>query len=231
MTKKNALIKNITLTFKRRKSKKAEGLKNLTKETASHSKRHDKTHKAAEVAAKQVKKLKADVREIEKSLFQACRAEEKKRERQNDLKRKQKKEAMKEQKYKYYARKRKENDKKLKASMSKEEWDNLVRKREKIKDTFWHTQRDKSHEAVLGRRIRNKNDHFVNDVNSTDDEMIRIDNEIDIMNREDEERKDNDTALHQALEGYFPVVNETNIDMNDTDVLTDCVREVNCTIR
>ena len=59
------------------------------------------------------------------------------------MKRKEK-DAIKEQKAKYYARKRKENDMKLKASTSKEEWDNLVRKREKIKDTFWHTQGQKS---------------------------------------------------------------------------------------
>ena len=106
MTKKNALIKNITSTFNGLKRKKAEGLKNLTKETASHSKRHDKTHRAAEVAAKQVKKLKADVREIEKSHLKRVEQQKKKREAKR-LEEKKKKEAMKEQKYKYYARKRK----------------------------------------------------------------------------------------------------------------------------
>lgn len=38
---------------------------------------------------------------------------------------------MKEEKFKYYERKRKENDLKLKNSMSKEDWNRLVQKKKK----------------------------------------------------------------------------------------------------
>ena len=107
-----------------------------------------------------------------------------------------KKETVEKQKFKYYERKRKENDLKLKNSMSKEDWNRLLQKRKNIKDTFWHTERDKKHEQVLGYRTRNKNDKFVENVNATDDEMGRIENEIGIMDQEEKERKTRILIIH-----------------------------------
>ena len=59
--------------------------------------------------------------------------------------------------------------------------------------------------------------------------MGRIENEIGIMDQEEKERKDKDTNLYNALDGYFPIIKEEPKDMNDTDILTDCIEEVNCT--
>jgi hypothetical protein len=135
---------------------------------------------------------------------------------------------MKEQKEKYYERIRKKRDLKLKSSMSKEAWDKLVQKRKNIKDTFWHTERDRTHERVLDRSTRMKNDEFVENTNATDDEMMRIENEISIMDLDHNDRKGNDTRLYNALDGYFPKIEESVKDMNDTDILSDCIQEVNC---
>ena len=171
----------------------------------------EKTNKLA----KQVKDLKGQLKEVEKERLKAIEEKEKKK-KAKLLEQKKKQDQMKEQKFKYYERKRKENDLKLKNSMSKEDWNRLLQKRKNIKDTFWHTERDKKHEQVLGYRTRNKNDKFVENVNATDDEMGRIENEIGIMDQEDKERKDNDTNLYNAL---IVFIQEEPKDMNDTDIL------------
>lgn len=228
VTKRNITKHNIKKEFNVKRQNKKYKIGNLTAEQKNHTKKLPPLVEKTNKLANQVKDVKGQLKEVEKESLKAIEEKEKKK-KAKLLEQKKKQDQMKEEKFKYYERKRKENDLKLKNSMSKEDWNRLVQKRKNIKDTFWHTERDKKHEQVLGWETRNKNDKFVENVNATDDEMGKIENEIGIMDQEDKERKDNDTSLYNALDGYFPIIKEEPKDMNDTDILTDCIEEVNCT--